>query len=93
MAGRHLGEAGLRQGVGGALGPQVTGAIHGGARDGEQDDHNPGHVTSRGLEPYRRDHDALLQQLARTGGHAARRHAADVGVVGAAGDQEVVSSH
>ncbi len=33
------------------------------------------------VESRRRDHDALLVERARVGGHAARRAAADVGVV------------
>ncbi len=82
MAGGHLGQAALGQAVGRELGADVALALARRAGVGEQDLEHVGHHRAAGREAHRRDHEPLLQQLARAGGHAARRHAAHVGVVG-----------
>ncbi len=60
-----------------ALGAQVGQPLLGPAHVGDQ------HAQQVVGQPHRRDHDALLDQLARPDRHAGRHHPADVGVVGA----------
>ena len=67
-----------RRGLGGELGAEVAARARRGSASARR-------AASRvsGVEPRRRDHDALLLERARVGRHAARLGAADVGVVGA----------
>jgi hypothetical protein len=95
--GDHLGEDGgdrvpaapldeLRQALLGQpvrrdLRAQVAAADVRRAHVGEDQVEHVGHVRPAAHEPHGRDHEALLEELVRAGGHRARAHAADVGVV------------
>ena len=81
MALRELGEAALADPVGGLLGAEVGEAL-------VRRPHPLGQPLEQApLDPGRRDHDALVRERVREGRHPARRRAADVGVVGAAGGE------
>ena len=73
----ELADAPLGEAVRGELGAEVAAALVGVPHLRDE------RVEDAVVEPGRRDHDALVRERARAGGHAPGLRAADVGVVGA----------
>ena len=78
----QLADALLGDVVGGDLGPQVPAPDVRGADVGQQEVQHVLDVLPAAHQAHGRDDDALLEDLARVGGHGAGTHPAHVGVVG-----------
>jgi len=88
MAGGQLVEAAVAYGVGCALGGEVAAAFVGRAHVAQDEFEQGFHQFAAFVELQGRDDDALLVEFGGKG-QGAGRHAADVGVVGAAGGEVV----